>query len=312
MKRPKAKGSLSRAAAHEIQKNWGLYLLVLIPVAYLILFRYVPMYGAQIAFRDYKPTLSVWESPWAGMKHINKFFSSYQFWQVLRNTIAISLYSLATFPLPIIFALMLNYLGGSGYRRVVQMFSYAPYFISVVVMVGILIQFLDTRSGVLNHLLGLAGIGPINFLGNISMFRGIYVWSDVWQSLGYNSIIFISALAGISPELHEAATVDGASIPQRIWHIDIPGILPTASILLILRCGNILNVGYEKIYLMQNTLNLSVSEIINTYVYKQGLQAAIPQYSYSAAIGLFVSVVNFIMLLSVNRLTHKMSGSSLW
>ena len=296
----------------ELKKNWGLYLLIAVPLAYLFLFQYVPMYSAQIAFRDYIPTRSVMESSWVGLKYVNKFFGSHQFWQILWNTISISLYSLATFPLPILFALMINYLAGKKFRRAVQMISYAPYFISTVVMVGILMQFLDTRNGVLNILLGKVGVAPVNFMGDTSLFQSVYVWSGVWQSLGYSSIIYISALASVSTELHEAATVDGATILQRIWHIDLPGIIPTISVLLIMQCGQVLNVGYEKIYLMQNSLNLSVSEIVSTYVYKQGLMAAMPQYSYATAIGLFISVINLFMLVIVNFLSKRISGNSLW
>ena len=192
------------------------------------------------------------------------------------------------------------------------MVSYMPHFISTVVMVGIILQFLDVRSGLLNMVLALFGKDPINFMAKPEYFRTIYVFSGVWQSLGYNSIIYIAALAGVSPELHEAAIVDGANIVKRIWHIDLPGILPTISILLIMQCGSILSVGYEKIFLMQNSLNLAVSEIISTYVYKQGIASQIPQYSYATAIGLFVSAVNVIMLLIVNTTTNKLSGSSLF
>lgn len=309
---PPRKRSLPQRIARELRRNWGLYLLVSLPLLYLILFKYWPMYGVQIAFRNYSPARSISESPWVGLKYFEKFMSNYQFKRILGNTIAISLYSLATFPLPIVLAILLNYVTHTRFKKTVQMVSYMPHFISTVVMVGIILQFLDVRSGLLNMVLALFGAQPVNFMAKPEYFRTIYVFSGVWQSLGYNSIIYIAALAGVSPELHEAAIVDGANILKRIWHIDLPGILPTISILLIMQCGSILSVGYEKIYLMQNSLNTAVSEIISTYVYKQGIASAIPQYSYATAIGLFVSVVNVIMLLIVNTTSSKLSGSSLF
>lgn len=304
--------SLPQRIGRELRKNWGLYLLVALPLLYLILLKYWPMYGVQIAFRNYSPARSIEESPWVGLKYFEKFMGNYQFTRILLNTIAISLYSLVTFPLPIILAVMLNYVTHAKFKKTVQMISYMPHFISTVVMVGIILQFLDVRSGLLNMLLALFGVEPVNFMAKPQYFRAIYVLSGVWQSLGYNSIIYIAALSGVSPELHEAAIVDGANILKRIWHIDLPGILPTISILLIMQCGSILSVGYEKIYLMQNSLNASVSEIISTYVYKQGIAAAMPQYSYATAIGLFVSVVNVILLVTVNATSSKLSGSSLF
>ena len=300
-----SKRTFSERFVREIRKNWGLYLLVSIPLLYLILFKYWPMYGVQIAFRNYSPARSIANSPWVGLKYFQKFMGNYQFKRILGNTIAISLYSLLTFPLPILLAVLLNYVTRPRFKKTVQMISYMPHFISTVVMVGIILQFLDVRSGMLNMLLTALGREPVNFMAKPAYFRTIYILSGVWQSLGYNSIIYIAALSGVSPELHEAAIVDGANILKRIWHVDLPGILPTISILLIMQCGSILSVGYEKIYLMQNSLNLSVSEIISTYVYKQGIAASMPQYSYATAIGLFVSVVNVIMLLIVNAASNR-------
>lgn len=307
-----SKRTFSERFVREIRKNWGLYLLVSIPLLYLILFKYWPMYGVQIAFRNYSPARSIANSPWVGLKYFQKFMGNYQFKRILDNTIAISLYSLLTFPLPILLAVLLNYVTRPRFKKTVQMISYMPHFISTVVMVGIILQFLDVRSGMLNMLLTALGREPVNFMAKPAYFRTIYILSGVWQSLGYNSIIYIAALSGVSPELHEAAIVDGANILKRIWHVDLPGILPTISILLIMQCGSILSVGYEKIYLMQNSLNLSVSEIISTYVYKQGIAASMPQYSYATAIGLFVSVVNVIMLLIVNAASNRLSGNSLF
>ena len=307
-----SKRTFSERFVREIRKNWGLYLLVSIPLLYLILFKYWPMYGVQIAFRNYSPARSIANSPWVGLKYFQKFMGNYQFKRILGNTIAISLYSLLTFPLPILLAVLLNYVTRPRFKKTVQMISYMPHFISTGVMVGIILQFLDVRSGMLNMLLTALGREPVNFMAKPAYFRTIYILSGVWQSLGYNSIIYIAALSGVSPELHEAAIVDGANVLKRIWHVDLPGILPTISILLIMQCGSILSVGYEKIYLMQNSLNLSVSEIISTYVYKQGIAASMPQYSYATAIGLFVSVVNVIMLLIVNAASNRLSGNSLF
>lgn len=308
----KRKLSLPGRIIHEFRKNWSLYLLVSIPLAYLIIFRYIPMYGVQIAFRNYVPAKGITGSAWVGLKHFYKFINNYQFKQILWNTIAISLYQLVTFPLPIILAVLLNYVRREKFKKTVQMISYAPHFISTVVMVGIIIQFLDARSGAVNKIIVAFGGEAQNFMAYPQYFRHIYVWTGVWQGIGYSSIIYIAALAGVSSELHEAAIIDGASIVKRIWYVDLPTILPTIAIMLILQCGSILSVGYEKIYLMQNSLNLSQSEIISTYVYKQGIASAIPQYSYSTAIGLFVSVINVIMLIIVNKTTDKLTGNSLF
>lgn len=295
-----------------LRRNWSLYLLVLVPVVYLILFKYWPMYGAQISFRDYQPAKGILQSPWVGWKHFKTFFNSYLFWKIIKNTLMISLYGLATFPLPVILAILINYMPSKGMKKTVQMVSYAPYFISTVVMVGMILQFLDSREGVINAMLNSLGLKSINFMGRSQYFYGVYTWTGVWQTIGYNSIIYIAALSGVSPELHEAATMDGATILKRIWHIDLPTILPTVVIMLVLNCGNLLNVGYEKAYLMQNTLNLTASETIQTYVYKQGLANDISNYSYASAIGMFVSVINLVLLMTVNRISRSLSGSSLW
>lgn len=300
------------ALRREIRKNWSLYVMVAIPVAYLILFKYLPMYGVQIAFRDYAPAKGITGSPWVGFKHFAKFINNYQFKQILWNTIAISLYQLLTFPLPIVLAIFLNYVKKERFKKAVQMVSYAPHFISTVVMVGIIIQFLDARSGVVNALITAVGGEAKNFMAYPEYFRHIYVWTGVWQGIGYSSIIYIAALSGVSAELHEAAIIDGANIVKRIWHVDLPAIRPTIVIMLIMQCGSILSVGYEKIYLLQNSLNRNQSEIISTYVYKQGIAASLPQYSYSTAIGLFVSIVNVILLILVNQITKKLGETSLF
>lgn len=306
------KKSLWYRVGREFRMNWGLYLLVILPLAFLIIFKYIPIYGVQIAFRDFKIQHGITGSKFVGLKHFKKFLTNYKFFEIMRNTVLLSLYSLATFPLPIIFALLLNYIPNKRFQKSVQLITYAPHFITTVIIVGMVIQFLDARTGVINRLLGVIGIPAQNYMGNPDAFPHIFVFSNVWQNIGYNAIMYIAALSSVSPELHEAAIIDGATIPQRIRHVDLPGILPTVSIMLIMRLGSVLNVGYEKIYLMQNSLNLSVSEVISTYVYKQGLQSMIPQYSYSTAVNLFVSVVNVIMLILANRITKKMSGSGLF
>ncbi len=296
----------------ELKKNWGLYLLVAVPVLYLILFKYIPMYGVQIAFRDFTPVRTISGSPWGGWKHFIRFLENPKFFSIVKNTLFISLYSLCTFPLPILLALLLNYIPGPRFKKTVQLISYAPHFISTVVMAGIILQFLDTRNGVINIIIQALGGSAVNFMSNPDYFYTIYVWSGVWQGVGYGSIIYIASLAGVPPELHEAAIVDGATIMKRIRHIDIPCLMPTIAILLIMNCGGILSVGYEKIYLLQNNLNSTVSEVISTFVYKQGIASTLPQYSYATAIGLFVSIINVVLLVTVNKITGKISGNSLW
>ena len=294
---------------NKVTRNWVLYLFLLPTLIYLLIFNYWPMYGVQIAFRNFKPTKGIWGSPWVGMKNFDKFFHSYMFKDLLTNTIVLSVYQIvASFAFPILPALLLNYCVSNKLRKVTQMVTYAPHFISTVVLVGMLNVFLS-ESGIINHLLNLLGLRSVPFLSDAGMFRHIYVWSHIWQRTGYNSVIYIAALAGVNPELHEAAIVDGANKLQRILHIDLPAIMPTAIILLIMSTGNMLSLGFEKVYLMQNDLNLGVSEIISTYVYKIGLLNA--QYSYSTAIGLFNNVINLIVLLTVNKIADKMSGTSL-
>ena len=294
---------------NKVTRNWVLYLFLLPTLIYLLIFHYWPMYGVQIAFRNFKPTKGIWGSPWVGMKNFDKFFHSYMFKDLLTNTIVLSVYQIvASFAFPILLALLLNYCVSNKLRKVTQMVTYAPHFISTVVLVGMLNVFLS-ESGIINHLLNLLGLRSVPFLSDAGMFRHIYVWSHIWQRTGYNSVIYIAALAGVNPELHEAAIVDGANKLQRILHIDLPAIMPTAIILLIMSTGNMLSLGFEKVYLMQNDLNLGVSEIISTYVYKIGLLNA--QYSYSTAIGLFNNVINLIVLLTVNKIADKVSGTSL-
>jgi putative aldouronate transport system permease protein len=294
----------------KVRQNYILYLFLLPAVVYILIFHYIPIYGIQIAFKDFEATQGILGSPWVGWIHFRRFFESYQCFDLIRNTLVLSVYSLiAGFPMPIILALILNYSTMNRLKKFTQTVTYAPHFISTVVMVGmILVVFSPT--GMVNQFIKLAGGSSKEFIGNPAVFRHLYVWSSVWKNTGWSCIIYIATLAGVNPELHEAAIVDGANKINRIWHIDIPSILPTTIILLILQLGSLMSIGFEKAYLMQNSVNLSVSEIISTYVYKMGIQGA--QYSYSTAIGLLNNVINFLLLITVNKIASKVSDSSLW
>jgi putative aldouronate transport system permease protein len=289
----------------------ALYLFCLPGLVATLIFHYVPLYGVQIAFRDYSVRRGIWNSAWIGWDHFIRFFNSPNALQIIWNTLILSLYSLAVgFPIPIILALLLNSFRHKNYCKVIQTVTYAPNFISVVVMAGMIILFLSPRVGIVNKLIGAAGGSAVNFMGERSLWRHVYVWSGVWQTMGWNSVVYFAALAGVSPDLHEAAVVDGANKLQRIIHIDLPAIMPVAVMILILSFGSLLSVGFEKAYALQNDLNLNVSEIISTYVYKVGiLQNSI---AYSTAVGLFNSVVNAILLISVNSIARKFSDSALW
>ena len=297
--------------AKYIRQYWQVWVFLLPTIVYYIVFHYFPMYGLQIAFKDFVPVKGIMGSPWVGLKHFQRFVTGPFFKEIVWNTIALSLYSLVVgFPLPILFAVMLNYQRNKVFKKVVQTVSYAPHFISTVVMVGMLMLMLSPTSGIVNHMITALGGKAINFMGSANLFRHIYVWSGIWQEMGYSSIIYIGALTAINPELHEAAMVDGATIWKRIWHIDIPGIMPTIVILLIMRTGSLLGVGFEKVYLMQNTVNSKYSEVISTYVYKMGLSRA--QYSFGSAVGMFNSVINFVILTVVNTIAGKVGSSSLF
>lgn len=293
-----------------IRRNWGLYVLLLPAVVLTLLFAYKPMYGVIIAFKDYSPASGIGGSPWAGFKYFEKFFHSYQFTNTIRNTLIISLYSLATFPLPIMLALMVNQMRAGRFKRFFQTVSYMPHFISTVVMVGLMLILFSPSTGLVGNMYHLFGAQAPDLMGSSALFSSVYVWSDVWQHVGWDSIIYIAALSAVDPSLYEAATVDGASRWHKIRYIDIPMLLPTAITLLILRMGGLLGVGFEKVYLMQNDLNILSSEILSTYVYKIGLLSS--QYSFSSAINLFNTVINFILLILVNQLSKKYSENSLW
>ena len=295
-----------------IKKNKVLYLFILPAFLYFLIFAYVPMYGVQIAFKDFIATKGFMGSEWADplFKHFQTFFSSVNFWNILRNTLGLSLYYLAvSFPAPIILALMINEVKNTKFKKAVQNITYMPYFISTVVLVG-MVDLFFARTGLVNNILGLFGVEPIMFLMKDSMFNDLYVWSGVWQATGYGAVIYIAALAGVSPDLHEAATIDGATRFQRILHINLPAIMPTIVIMLIMSVGGIMNLSFEKVLLMQTDSNLMVSEVISTYVYKLGIQKA--QYSLSTAVGLFNNVINLILLVTVNKISRKISETSLW
>ena len=297
-----------------MRARWQLYLLMVIPVVYVFIFAYVPMGGLLIAFKRYNYNLGIFGSPWVGLDNFRRFFQSYRFIQVLRNTLTLSFYSLlAGFPIPIIFALLLNALPMRRYQKVIQTVTYIPHFISTVVMVGLIFQILNNRTGLYGALmLFITSRIPPDILGIGSNFIHIYVWSGIWQGTGYASIIYFAALSNVDPTLHEAALVDGATRYQRVLYVDIPTILPTASIMLILSVGSIMNVAFEKTLLMQNPLNINFSEVISTYVYKVGLASGANDFSTSSAIGMFNSVINFMLLIFANWGSKKLSGSGIF
>ncbi|GEN87747.1 ABC transporter permease subunit [Oceanobacillus sp. FSL W8-0428] len=290
--------------------NWRLYVFLLPAILYFTIFHYIPMYGVQIAFKDFYATEGITGSPWVGFDHFSRFFDSYYFWRLIKNTIILSLYQLILFPLPIIFALMLNELKNGPFKKWSQTLTYAPHFMSVVVIVGMLVAFLDPITGIINHVITSLGGSSISFLTSPEWFRHIFVWSGQWQTLGWGTIIYLAALSGVNPELHEAAKIDGASRIQRILHINIPAILPTIVVLFILNIGSFMAIGFEKVLLMQNNLNAETSDIIQTFVYQTGLLEG--QYSFAAAIGLFDSVINLTLLVIVNQIARKTSENSLW
>jgi len=292
------------------RRDWQLHLLILIPVIYMLIFHYYPMYGVQIAFRDYRPKTGITGSEWVGWKWFEKFMTFPNFRRYLWNTIILSLQEIAIgFPLPIILALMLNTIRNEKFKTFVQRVTYIPHFISLVVLVAMFNQIFNPMNGLyaaIFHLFGGEG-KPTDIRSIESTFRTIYVWTGVWQNLGWNTIIYTAALSAVSQDQHEAAEIDGASRLQRIFHVDIPAILPTICIMLILRCGRVMGIGFEKVYLLQSTLNANVSEVISTYVYKVGMGKP-SDYSYGAAIGLFNSVVNCTFLVLVNWITKKLSS----
>lgn len=302
----------SKVILKQVIKRYDLYLMLLLPLLWYIIFQYGPMYGLQIAFKDFNPALGfMGGSDWVGFEHFERFFSSYYFGRLLWNTFSISVLSLViAFPIPIMLALLINEIRSTALKKWVQNVTYIPHFISVVVIVGMLSLFLDPDSGFVNVLLQSFGKDSIAFLEKPEWFKTIFIGSNIWQSMGWQSIIYVAALSGIDPQLYEAAKIDGATRFQRIIHVSLPGIFPIIIILLILDIGQFMNVGFEKILLMQNSLNLESSEVIQTFVYKNGILNG--DFSYSSAIGLFNSIINFILLVLVNHFARKKAETSLW
>ena len=300
-------------AKKSFRRHWQLYLVMVPALLYFFVFKYIPITNSVLAFKDYNVVQGIWGSPWAGFKYFDLFFSNPVFWTLIRNTLSISLYSLVVgFPIPIILAICLNEIRDGFFRRFTQLVTYAPYFISTVIVVSMLMLLLSPQLGGVNLLLEGLGLKPINFLAQPGMFAGIFAWSGAWQFSGYAAVIYLAALSSIDPQLHDAAKVDGASRLQRIRHVDLPGIMPVILVILILNVGNLLSVSFEKVFLMQNPLNLATSEVISTYVYKIGLLNA--NYSFATAVGLFNSVIGMILLVLVNTLAKRLSnsGAGLW
>lgn len=293
-----------------LKESWQWYVLLLPAVVYVAIFHYGPMYGLQIAFRDYRPRRGITGSEWVGLKHFVRFITYPDFWKMIRNTLSITLYSLATFPCAILFALMLNEVSQLRLKKSMQMITYAPHFLSEVVVCSLVMMLLDRSNGPINALVTVLGGERVAYLTVPGYFPSIYVWMDVWQNLGWNSILYLSALSSISPEQVEAARIDGANRLQIIRHVNIPGILPTIAITFIMRTGGLLSVGYTKIFLLHNDLNLDASQVISTYVYNIGLLGG--QYSYSTAINLFNNVANILVLLLANRIVKVTTETGLF
>ncbi|VXB34297.1 permease for unsaturated rhamnogalacturonan [Microbacterium sp. 8M] len=311
VKAPPRKTSHRARFARSLRRYWQLYLLLLLPVVWFIVFRYVPMVNAVIAFKNYSPVQGVWGSPWVGFDNFANLFRNPVFPKLLVNTLVLAGYTLlASFPLPIILALALNEVRLRFFKRTVQLVTYAPYFISTVVIVSMTILLLSPRVGLLGRTLSFFGAGQVDLLASADFFRHIYVATDLWTTTGYSAVIYLAALSAVDVSLYEAAKIDGASRLQKIWNVDIPSIMPTASIILILGVGNIMAIGFEKAFLLQNPLNLSTSEIIPTYVYKTGILNA--NFSLGATIGLFNAVIGLILLLVVNKVSKRISGNGLW
>lgn len=294
-----------------VRRNWDLYLLILPVILYFLIFKYYPMYGAQIAFKNFLAVEGITGSPWLGFEHFRRFFESFYFWRLIKNTLFIGIYQLVVgFPIPIMLALMINEVKNKRFRKIVQTVTYAPHFLSTVVVVALLFMLLSPITGVLNNIIVAFGGDPVAFMTDPGWFKTVYVLSGVWQTMGWSSIIYLAALSSIDPQLKEAAMIDGASKMQQIRHINLPAIKPTIVIMLILQCGSIFGVGFEKVFLMQNNLNMAASDVIATHVYRAGILGS--QYSYSTAIGLFESVINFTILLIVNYTARKINKISLW
>lgn len=299
--------TLGKSAA----KHWEFYALLALPLAWYVIFQYIPMYGVQIAFRDFSPAKGITGSPWVGLKHFGEFFHAYYFSRLLTNTLLLSLYNIVfAFPVPIMLALLINEVQGNMFKKLLQNMTYVPHFLSVVVVAGMAYTFLHPDTGIVNIVLKLFGLHPVAFMQSPDWFRTVFVGSGIWQEAGWAAIIYLAALSGIDPSLYEAAKIDGASRLQRIMHVSIPGIAPTIIILFILRIGHVMDIGFEKALLLQNSLNSGSSDIIQTFIYVNGIQQG--RYSLSAAVGLFNSLINFVLLILANRIARWKSNTSLW
>ncbi|MGG4143558.1 ABC transporter permease subunit [Paenibacillus algorifonticola] len=291
-------------------KNKYIYFLASFGVAYYFIFSYIPMYGIIIAFKNYSPTKGILESSWVGFSHFTDFFNSFYFWRLLRNTLLINVYELLfAFPAPIILALLLNEVKKVMFKRIVQTVTYLPHFVSIVVICGMIVDFSRT-TGLFNKILTLFGVEAQNLLLDPSLFRTIFVGSGIWQGVGWGTIIYLAALTAIDTQLYDAATVDGANRWKRMWHVTLPGIMPTIVILLILQFGSMMNVGFEKIILLYNSQTYETADVISSFVYRRGILEA--NYSYSTAVSLFNSIINFLLLIAANKLSRKVNETSLW
>jgi len=306
-----SKNTTMDAWRRSLRRNYDLYIMFSLPLIWYVVFRYIPIYGIQIAFKDFVASQGILGSEWTGLRHFVRFFRSFYFWRLMRNTLGIALYDIVVgFPAPIILALMLNELRSLRFKRLIQNVTYMPHFLSVVVVVGMIVNFTNPNFGLINEAIKRFGGEPINFMIESEWFKSMFVLSNVWQHMGWGAIIYIAALSGIDPQLYEAATVDGATRFQKILHISLPGISSTIVILLILRVGRILNVAFQKVLLMQNGLNLETSDVISTYVYRVGILEG--SYSFSTAVGLFQAVLNVLLLIAANRIAKRLGESGLW
>jgi len=308
--RPESDLSYGKMLRKDFKKHKVLYFLASFGLLYYIVFHYVPMYGVTIAFKDYSPTKGILGSPWVGFEHFSSFFGSFYFWRLLRNTLLINVYELLfAFPAPIILALLLNEVRNTVFKRFVQTITYLPHFVSIVVICGMIVDF-SRKAGLFNVVLQWFGLEPQNLLLDASLFRTIFVSSEIWQGVGWGSIIYLAALTSIDPQLYDAATVDGANRWKKMWHVTLPGIMSTIVILLILRIGGMMNVGFEKIILLYNSQTYETADVISSFVYRRGILEA--SYSYSTAVSLFNSVINFMLLIMANRISRKVNETSLW
>lgn len=310
LRRKPARARVS-AVSKSFARHWGLYLLLLIPIVYVFVFNYIPMAGLQLAFKDVDLTRGFYGGDFVGVKNFRLFFESYVFWRIIKNTVWISFcYLILGFPAPILLAISLNEVRQIRFKKTVQLVTYAPYFISTVVMVSIIMQMLSPYTGLMNQIIKLFGGQAVNFMGKPEYFVAIYVLSGIWQGMGYTSIVFIAALTGVDPTLYEAAKIDGATTLQKIHFIDVPSLMPTVITMMILNMGSVMNVGFEKVYLMQNELNITASDVISTYVYQTGLING--EYGYATAVGLFNSTINLMLVILFNTVARKVSETSLW